>query len=123
MSTDRFILTAAERPGWLEYPASFQRVVLQCLVHMTPWHLLEADRAMRHFQGLATRYPSRELFPFAYRQDNDDVACWARGCGERVFIIHDFAAPGWEDEMAFDDFRAWFRHAVESTIDWEGGAS
>ena len=61
MSTDRFILTAAERPGWLEYPASFQQVVQQCLVHMTPWHLLEADRATRHFQGLATRYPSREL--------------------------------------------------------------
>lgn len=88
-------------------------------MHITPWHLLEAERARIDVRGLAERYPSRELFPFARRQDNDDVACWAKGMGERVFIIHDFASPGFEDEGGFDDVWSWFRQAIEETIDWD----
>ena len=80
---------------------------------------MEAERALAHAQGLAKRYPSRELFPFAYRQDNDDVACWSRDEGEKVFVIHDFASAGWEDEAKFDDVWAWFRSAVEETIAWD----
>jgi hypothetical protein len=58
------------------------------------------------------------LFPFAYRQDNDDVACWSRASDERVFIIHDFASPGWEDVAQFSDTWGWFRSCIEETIDW-----
>jgi len=71
------------------------------------------------FRGLAERYPSRELFPFAYRQDNDDVACWSKSTGEKVFIIHDFASPGWEDENVFEDIWTWFRSAIEETALWD----
>jgi hypothetical protein len=119
MSKELYILPERQRPSWLEYPHSFCRIVEQALVHITPWHLLEAQRAVVHFKGLAERYPTRELFPFAYRQDNDDVACWSNGTGEKVFIIHDFASPGWEDEAVFDDVWTWFRAAVEETITWD----
>jgi choline dehydrogenase-like flavoprotein len=68
---------------------------------------------------LVKRYSSRDLFPFAYRQDNDDVACWSKGSGEKVFVIHDFASPSWEDEDAFDDVWAWFKSAIEETISWD----
>ena len=88
-------------------------------MHITPWHLLEAEQARVDLRGLRERYPSRELFPFARRQDNDDVACWAQGTGERVFVIHDFASPGWENEGNFDDVWSWFRAAIEETIDWD----
>lgn len=80
---------------------------------------MSAERALAQFRGLAERYPNRELFPFAYRQDNDDVACWANGMGEKVFIIHDFASFGYEDEGTFDDVWTWFRSAIEETIDWD----
>ena len=119
MTEDTFILPPEDRPNWLEYPHSFCRIVEQALIHITPWHILESQRALVQFHGLAERYPSRELFPFAYRQDNDDVACWSKGHGEKVFIIHDFASSGWEDEGAFDDVWTWFRSAIEETISWD----
>jgi len=119
MNKDAFILPPTERPSWLEYPRSFCRIVDQRLVHITPWHIMEGERALRQFHGLAGRYPSRELFPFAYRQDNDDVACWAKGMGEKVFVIHDFASPGWEGDVTFDDVWSWFRSAVEETVGWD----
>jgi hypothetical protein len=119
MNKNAFILPPTERPSWLEYPQSFRRIVDQQLVDITPWHVMEGERALRQFRGLASRYPARDLFPFAYRQDNDDVACWTKSMGEKVFIIHDFASPGWEDVVTFDDVWSWFRSAVEETIAWD----
>jgi hypothetical protein len=119
MSKDAFILLPDKRPSWVEYPHSFCRLVDQGLIHITPWHLMEARQALVRFQGLAKRYPSRELFPFAFRQDNDDVACWAKGMGEKVFVIHDFASSGFENECAFDDVWSWFRSAIDETISWD----
>lgn len=80
---------------------------------------MEGERALEHARGLATRYKNRTLFPFAYRQDCDDVACWEMGHGERVFIVHDFASPGFEDDGNFENVWAWFRMAVEETAGWE----
>lgn len=119
MTKDIFLLPSGERPSWVEYPQSFRRLVEQRLVHITPWHILDAEKALERFKGLRTRYPSRTLFPFAFRQDNDDMACWAQGMGERVFIIHDFASAGFEDEGGFDDVWSWFRAAIEETISWD----
>lgn len=79
---------------------------------------MEAQQAVARFGDLAKRYPTRTVFPFAYRQDNDDLACWSKDTGEKVFVIHDFASPGWENEAAFDDLWSWFRSAVEETISW-----
>ncbi|WP_316228459.1 hypothetical protein [Bradyrhizobium sp. SZCCHNR1039] len=104
MSKDRlFIVPEAERPSWLQYPRSYRRLVAQGLVDLSPWHVMECQRVITHFRGLAQRYPKRELFPFAYRQDDDDVACWARSLGEKVVVIHNFASRGWEDEATFDN--------------------
>ncbi|WP_300454551.1 hypothetical protein [Accumulibacter sp.] len=119
MSKELFIAPSHQRPVWLEYPHSFCRLVEQGLIHLTPWHIMEVEWALVHARGLGERYPGRELFPFAYRQDNDDVACWSSGAGEKVFVIHDFASPGWEDEAAFSDVWAWFRSAIDETIAWE----
>lgn len=119
MTEDAYILPPNKRPDWMEYPASFLRIVDQGLIHFTPWHIMEGKRALVQFQGLAHRYPSRQLFPFAYRQDNDDVACWSKGAGEKVFVIHDFAFPSWEEEAVFKDVWSWFRSTVEATIEWE----
>ena len=119
MNHGAFIVPEDQRPSWLKYPTAILRLVEQGLIHLTPWHLMEADRALARARGLSERYPSRQLFPFAYRQDNDDVACLAKDEGQRVFVIHDFAEAGWEDEGTFDDVWAWFRSAVEETIEWE----
>ncbi len=117
--SDLFMASQERRPAWLEYPHSFCRLVEQGLIDLTPWHVMEAERALTQARGLKRRYSGRDLFPFAYRQDNDDVACWSSGSGERVFIIHDFASPGWEDVAQFSDVWAWFRSAIGETIAWD----
>jgi hypothetical protein len=114
-----FLVPADLRPDWVEYPRAYLRLVNQGLVQLTPWHILEGGSALERFKGLAARYPARVLFPFAYRQDNDDVACWEKGAGEKVLIVHDFASPGFEDEGTFGDVWSWFRAAVEETISWD----
>jgi hypothetical protein len=39
--------------------------------------------------------------------------------GEKVFVIHDFASPGWEGDVTFDDVWSWFRPAIEETVGWD----
>ena len=119
MSMEPFLAPPNQRPAWLEYPHSFCRLIEQGLIHLNPWHVMEATEALVHARRLAELYPERELFPFAYRQDNDDVACWSSGEGERVFVIHAFASPGWENEAEFSDVWAWFRSAIDETIAWD----
>lgn len=114
-----YIVPKDQRPAWLEYPHSFSRLIEQGLIHLTPWHIMESDKALIRAHGLAERYPERDLFPFAYRQDNDDVACWGNGNGKKVFIVHDFASAGWEIETEFEDVWKWFRSAVDETIEWD----
>ncbi|WNG48982.1 hypothetical protein F0U60_36325 [Archangium minus] len=116
---EAYLLAAGKRPDWFVYPNGFARVVRQGILDLMPWHLMEAKAAREKARALAGRYPSRELFPFAYRQDNDDIACWGKGHGEQVLIIHDFASPGFELERVFPTFWDWFREAVEETIHWE----
>jgi hypothetical protein len=70
------------------------------------------------FRALQQRYTTRRLVPFAFRQDNDDVACWDADPGS-VMIIHDYASPSYEQRAEFPDFYAWFRQAIEDFIDFE----
>ena len=115
-----FLLSADELPIWFKYPQAFERIVEQKLINITPWHIMTSEDVKVRYKGLSKRYPSRQLFPFAYRQDNDNVACWEAGEGEKVFVIYDFASPGWEDSRDnFDGVWSWLRSAVEDTIDWD----
>ena len=57
--------------------------------------------------------------PFAYRQDNDDVACIEPGDPAKVLIVHDFASSGWQERQRFDSFWDWYRSAIEDMIAFE----
>ncbi len=119
MSPNKYLVPEDQLPSWLNYPRAYRRLVEQELYHLTPWHFLDGEEALARYRGLSERYPSRVLFPFAYRQDNDDFACWSKSTGEEVLVVHDFASPGWENVEAFVDTWAWFRRAVEETIHWD----
>jgi len=64
-------------------------------VDLTPWFLIKSEIATQIRKRFAETY-QRDLVPFAHRQDNDDTACFEKGFGDEVKIIHDFASPGWE---------------------------
>src|SRR4051812_45212429 len=96
----------------MELPEGLVRIVRQNLVDLTPWHVLPRDLAVKRLRGMRQRY-STKYVPFAYRQDNDDVACIDPTKPEEIVIVHDFASEGTERRQRFDSFWEWFRAAVE----------
>jgi len=113
------LLLETELPQGFRYPRQFKRVVDLGLTDLEPWYLLEGKPLRDTMSGLAERYPERKLIPFARRQDNDDIACWQAGMNDEVFIIHDFASPGWEQRGQFSGFYDWLRRAVEDLITFD----
>lgn len=110
-----------ELPAEIRYPGAFTRLVARGLTFLEPWSILEGDRLRQRRRGLRERFPARTLVPFARREDNDDVACWEVGKGDRVVVIHDFAKPGGESRGEFADFYGWLRQAVEDLIEFDAG--
>lgn len=113
------ILDDIQRPEWFKYPPAFLRAVEQQLVDLTPWYIMSSHDVVERMKGLKQRYPTRDLVPFARRDDNDDVACFERGKNESVVIIHDFASPGHEQRTVFSSFWDWFKYAVDEMIQFE----
>ncbi len=111
------LLAAADLPDGFAYPGEFVRTVELGLTSFEPWWIVEGELLRRRVAGLRDRFPARVLIPFAVRQDNDDVACFAPG-SRSVVVIHDFAKPGWEDVADFADFHSWLRTAVEDFIEF-----
>lgn len=109
----------AQTPEWFNYPPEFLRLIDQGIVVFLPWKLLLDKEFSDRLKGLAERYPKRKLVPFARRIDCDDIACWERNEGEKVFIIHDFASPGYEARDIHPDFWSWFRSAIEDMMEFE----
>ena len=102
----------------LAYPAGIKRVVEQGLIHLVPWHIMDREQATQRIRGLRQRYRTRYV-PFAWRQDNDDIACLDPERAGRVVVVHDFANDGYERRRDFDSFWDWFRAAVEDMIAFE----
>src|SRR5688500_15365676 len=117
--TDTGFLPQSLLPKGFIYPNEFVRLMEMNLDYIEPWFILKGDFLLDTFVALRSRYPSRQLIPFARRQDNDDVACWEVGSEGDVVIIHDFATPGWEQRKRFPDFWSWFRQAIEDMIEFE----
>lgn len=113
------VLATFHLPKWVNAPAPFHRLLDQSLTDLTPWHLMSPTEMAQRLSGLQRRYPSRELCPFARRQDNDDVACWEGGRPGEVVVIHDFASAGREDRQRYTSFWDWFRSAIEDMIEFE----
>lgn len=102
----------------IHYPAGLARLFKQGLIDLTPWHLMDRDLAKRRLRGLRERY-KRMYVPFAWRQDNDDIACLDPERPDAVVIVHDFASEGFERRDEFASFWDWFRSAVEEMITFE----
>lgn len=98
------------------YPKSFLKVIELNLIDYEQWYLMNKDQIAIRREGLQQRFPNRNLVPFARRDDNDDIACFEIGYGEKVFIVHDFATDGYERRQEFDNFWSWFISAIKELI-------
>ncbi|QVK19512.1 hypothetical protein KHQ81_00615 [Mycoplasmatota bacterium] len=109
---NKFCIKKEDLPNGFEYPQSYYRIINLNLVDFDVWYLLWDERLINRYNGLKTRYPNRSLIPFAKRDDNDDIACFELGKGEGVFIIHDFASPGYEERQIFEDIFEWLKYTI-----------
>ena len=101
-----------------QFPNSFIEAVELNLLDFDVWYIMDEDRVLNRLKGLKERYPNRELIPFARRDDNDDIACFEVGKGEKVQIIHDFASEGYEQRKEYNDFWAWLEDAISEMIEF-----
>jgi hypothetical protein len=113
------LLNAKELPTWFSYPEDFLELVRRGVVDIGPWQLLEGSWLRVRHDGLKKRFPARSLVPFARRVDCDDVACWDESRPQKVCVVHDFAAPGWEGREEYESFQAWYTAAQEEAGDAE----
>ncbi|MDQ0458445.1 hypothetical protein [Rhizobium paknamense] len=118
MNEERSVIYQPDKFNWLEIPVSFKKIIELNIFDFEPWYILQGDMLADEVAGLVERYPDRELYPFAKRDDNDDVACWQNGFGRRVLIIHDYAKPGWELKREFPSFIEWFEAALSEMIEF-----
>ena len=89
------------------------------MVDMDRWVLLSEEEAAGYSQDLKKRYPNRTLYPFAGFTENDDIACFEKGQGRRVVVVHDLASEGWERRQEYEDFWEWLRDAINYMIQFE----
>lgn len=100
------------------YPENYNKLIELNLVDFDVWYLMESGQATRRYHDLKERYPNRKLIPFARRDDNDDIACFEFGKENRVQLIHDFSAEGFEQRGEFVDVWDWVELAVKDMIDY-----
>ncbi|RYE51736.1 MAG: hypothetical protein EOP21_00560 [Hyphomicrobiales bacterium] len=112
------ILEPGDLDVQLRLPDGLIRIVNQGIVDLSPWHVMPRELALKRLHGLRLRY-SRKYIPFAYRQDNDDIACIDAEQPDTIVIVHDFASEGTERRDRFDTFWEWFRAAVEDMVLFE----
>jgi hypothetical protein len=116
-----YLLDENDLPVGMSYPDSLRRLIGRGITYLEPWFILDSKQARDKLRGLTGRYPGRNLFPFARREDNDDVACFERELPGKVVIVHDFASNGWENRDILEDFHSWVRRAVDDMIEFDIG--
>lgn len=100
-----------------EYPEAYEKLLELKLFDFDVWYLIPEEQAQRRLLALQERYPSRKLIPFARRDDNDDIACFEVGKGNRVQIIHDFASSGFEQRTELQDLWEWIENVVKKMVE------
>jgi len=64
-------------------------------------------------------YPDRLLIPFSNWRYSDDIVCFegADTSGNpKVYYVHAFASPGWEDRGGVSNFEEWLELAQEESL-------
>ncbi|HLL90352.1 MAG TPA: hypothetical protein VK324_13720 [Tepidisphaeraceae bacterium] len=112
-----YLLIGTAKPDWLQYPAELLEMVRAGRVRVVPWHLSKAAAAAGHAAELKARV-KRDLVPFAFRQDQEDLACFEKGKGQQVMLVHDNCDSPYEHVGSYPSFADWLRAAEEESEEW-----
>jgi len=103
------------------YPDSYKSFVKGELPVLDPWEYLWETNANPRYLGLKLHYPHRKLVPFACRGHTDDIACFDASeltNEPKVYVIHDFTPPGWEERGMLNNFNEWLDMAKREAQEW-----
>ena len=117
---DHYFLTENDLPKNFVYPESFVKYIKYDteVKELEPYILFRNKDDTQTFNGVVKeQYPSRVLVPFGKDNYSDDVFCFDGtdiSGNPKVYIVHTYASPGWEDRGYVEDFNAWLRFAQEA---------
>lgn len=105
-----------------KYPRSFLTLIDTNTLNEVPYYepiyfLGEMKNWTKDWNTIIKKqYPKRKVIPFAKDGRNDDVFCFdaTDTSGDpKVYIVHTFASPGWEDRGSFNNFDEWLSDWAE----------
>ena len=99
---------------------------------LTPWHFVDDEVAReglrREFQVETSGGPEppRDFYPFASRQDQDDVAGFVirdEVITTEVIVVHltwrrSSEGPGWPMTARFENIWAWLKSVIDDSAEW-----
>ncbi|QIE98701.1 hypothetical protein C7434_0081 [Pantoea sp. PNA 14-12] len=112
-----YLYTKDELPDDFRYPASYAEIMsMDIIPDIEPWSFICESQESSSFwmNELKERYPTRKLVPFAKLNYSNDIACFdgTNTTGDpRVYYVHAFASPGWENRGYVDSFNEWLKMA------------
>lgn len=116
---DRYVFEETLLPSGFQLPGAYLDIMrLPELPKLTPWWFLGKRKASALFwlSALKEQYPSRLLIPFAKRDDLGDTLAAFDGSdtsgNPRVFHIHAYTEPGWEQRGTWNSFEDWYKQAI-----------
>ena len=123
--SDRLQAFASLCPPGFATPPRFDEVLReQVLPDIDPWWWIFPyhEFVQRWSATIKSQYPTRPpLIPFAKHGFTDDVFCFDgadRSGNPRVYIVHTYTSPGYEDRGYWDDFDVFMEAAEEEHADW-----
>jgi len=115
--TQTHLLTDREKPEWLEYPIQLIELIKSGRSVIIPWHISKVEAVRIGRTHFAQRI-GRDLVMFAYRQDQEDVACFEKGKGEMVMVLHDNCDSPYAHVGSYLSFSDWLKAAEEESREW-----
>lgn len=99
-------------------------IQLNCKDEIHPWYFLaeSAKYIDGRFACVRRLYPNRNLIPFAHWNPSDDIVCFDgddRSGDPKVFFVHTYASPGWEDRGNVENFDVWLEIAKEQSKEFK----
>lgn len=120
-----YLYTEKELPENFYFPSSFLDMVkMDQVLDLDPWWFLYEfeNVAKQWLSEIKKQYPDRNLVPFAKISYSDDIACFDgddKSGDPKVYYVHAFASPGWEDRGSVENFDKWLKLAQEESAQYK----
>ena len=114
-----------ELPKGFKYPESYIKYMKYDseLKELDPYILFRRDEGIKLWSKiLKEQYPTRNLIPIGKDNNSDDVFCFDgddTSGDPKVYIVHTFASPGWEDRGYLKNFGEWLKFSQKVKEEYE----